>query len=200
MSEVPKQFNTKGGKNYKKHKTGRVRAERKQDKIDVDGGEGYYATITKMCGCDNVMVQARENNEIYRVQIPGKMYNRGGSRNKMKVGDEVLVLGPLDKNVIGVINRIVRNTDVDFANATKGNKNGFDDDDDEEVDDTYEALVRMGKRGGKGSSHKGGEKQYSTEEEIAAGVSNVVLQNNANSSDSDSPDDSDNTVPDLSEI
>jgi len=175
MSESSK-YNTKGGKNYKKNKTGRVREIKERAKIDVDNGEGYYATITKFCGCDNLIVQARENNESYRVQIPGRMHNRGGGKNRLKVGDEVLVLGPLDKNVIGVIERAVRSTDVDYGNATNINKSIFDDKSDEEIDDGYDELVKFSRRN-KSQSHKGGDKIYSTEEEIIAGLSNMVIQN-----------------------
>jgi hypothetical protein len=204
MSEAPKQFNTKGGKNYKKNKSGRVREVRQRATIDVESGEGYYGTIVKMCGCDNVSVQARTDNEIYRVQIPGRMYNRGGSKNRLKVGDEVLVLGPLDKNIIGVIDRAVRSTDLDYNTATRNSKKSlFDDNDEDDVDDTYEALLRQGRSGSKLNSRKGGEKMYSTEEEIMAGVASIQIQNlipddaiEEESSDSNDVED----LPNLEEI
>lgn len=205
MSEAPKQFNAKGGKSYKKNKTNRVRITKERAKVDVDSGDGYYATITKMCGCDNVTVQAKNDNEMYRVQIPGRMYNRGGSKNRLKVGDEVLVLGPLDKNIIGVIERVVRSTDVDYGEATRNNKkNLFDEDGDGEVDDTYEALLQQGRRGSKAPSRKGGEKMFSTEEEIMANLSNITIQQTIPDEDllsHDSADsDNNNDVPDLENI
>lgn len=198
MSDVPKQFNSKGGKNYKRNKTGRVRVTRTRAKIDTDSGDGYYGTVMKMCGCDNVTIQARADNELYRVQIPGRMYNRGGSKNRLKVGDEVLVLGPLDKNIIGVIDRIVRSTDVDYGEATKNTKSLFDDDDDdEEVDETYEALLRQGRSGSK-TSHKGGDKMYSTEEEIMANLANITIQQTIPEGESSNSED--DNVPDLEEV
>lgn len=199
MSDIPKQFNSKGGKNYKKNKTGRVRVTRTRAKVDVDSGDGYYGTITKMCGCDNVTVQARADNELYRVQIPGRMYNRGGSKNRLKVGDEVLVLGPLDKNIIGVIERVVRSTDIDYGEATKNTKKSlFEEDDDEnEVDDTYDTLLRQGRSSSK-VSHKGGDKMYSTEEEIMANLSNITIQQTI--PEDGSSDDDNEDVPDLEEV
>lgn len=195
----PKQFNSKGGKNYKKNKTGRVRITRTRAKIDVDSGDGYYGTVTKMCGCDNVTVQARSDNEMYRVQIPGRMYNRGGSKNRLKVGDEVLILGPLDKNIIGVIDRIVRSTDIDYGEATKNTKKSLFDEEDEEdeVDETYDALLRQGRSGTK-VSHKGGDKLYSTEEEIMANLANITIQQTIPEGESEDSDAND--LPDLEEI
>lgn len=195
MSDVPKKFNTKGGKNYKKNKTGRVRVAKTRPKIDVDGGDGYYGTVTKMCGCDNVTVQARSDNEIYRVQIPGRMYNRGGAKNRLKVGDEVLVSGTLDKNIIGIIDRIVRSNDVDYGEAVKNTKKSlFDDENNEdEVDETYDALLRQGKNGPK-IYHKGGDKLYSTEEEILA---NLTIQQTIPEYESEDGDNE--NLPDLEE-
>lgn len=200
MSDVQKKFNAKGGKNYKKNKTGRVRIINERAKIDVDGNDGYYGTVIKMCGCDNVTVKAKKDDELYRVQIPGRMYNRGGSKNRLKPGDEVLVLGPLDKNIIGVIERVVRSTDIDYAEASRNTKKTlFENDEEYDVDDTYDELLKQGRRGSKANSHKGGDKMYSTEEEIMANLSNITIQETIPEGES-SNSENDEDLPDLETI
>lgn len=201
MSEGLK-FNSKGGKNYKRNKTNRVRVLKERAKIDVDNGDGYYGTITKMCGCDNVTVQARADGELYRVQIPGRMYNRGGSKNRLKVGDEVLVLGPLDKNVIGVIEKAIRTTDIAYGEATRSAKKSlFEEEDEEDVDDTYDELLKQGRRGEKMKSHKGGEKMYSTEEELIANLENIGIQKSiADESEESSDENIEKSSLDISKI
>jgi hypothetical protein len=129
------------------------------------------------------------------------MYNRGGSKNRLKVGDEVLVLGPLDKNVIGVIERIVKSTDIDYGEATKNTKKSmFDDNYDEEVDDTYETLAKLGRSGSRNQSHKGGDKKYSTEEEIMADMANIVVQNVIPEEELKESSDEDDGMPELEEV
>lgn len=178
MSTVaPKEFNKKGGKHYKKNKSGRVRIIRERASVDVENGKGYYGTIVKMCGCDGVMVKARSDNQLYRAIIPGRMYNRGGSKNRMKIGDEVVVVGPLDVNVIGEIDRIIKVTDIDYGEITKNTNSAMFDtltDQDDETDETYDLLLNMGRNK---KSNKGAERVFSTEEEILAGINNTIVEN-----------------------
>ena len=184
MSEVPKQFNVKGGKNYKKNKSGRVREVKERKKIDIENEEGYYGTITKMCGCDNVTVRAKLDNELYRVQIPGRMYNRGGAKNRLKVGDEVVILGKRDATTIGVIDRKVTASDIDYGTATRNinDINNIFAEDEIESDDIYSTLTKNTNRTKK-DNKKCGEKKYSTEEEIMADIANITINEDSDSTE-----------------
>jgi translation initiation factor IF-1 len=195
MSTAIPKFNTKGGKNYKRNKTGRVRAEKIKVMIDVEAGEGYYATVKKLLGCNNVLVELKDGTEK-QVSIPGKMYKRPGCW--MKPGFEILV--DCDDTVV----RIIRENDKEFAEAIKKNnkKDIFGNDEDEdEVDDMFDVLANRqnSNRTTKGTSRSqiGGEKSFSTEAEMRA--SNATVKATTNNSD-DSDSDSDNDVDDIANI
>ena len=67
--------NIKGGKGYKKAKTGRVRAPKHDISLDVEGGEGYYGTVTKLLGEKRIEVKLHDGN-IKQATIPGRMYKK----------------------------------------------------------------------------------------------------------------------------
>ena len=67
--------NIKGGKGYKKAKTGRVRASKHDISLDVEGGEGYYGTVTKLLGEKRIEVKLHDGN-IKQATIPGRMYKK----------------------------------------------------------------------------------------------------------------------------
>jgi translation initiation factor IF-1 len=184
MSTAIPKFNVKGGKHYKKNKTGRVRAEKIKVIIDIEAGEGYYATVKKLLGCNNVLVELKDGTEK-QVSIPGKMYKRPGCW--MKPGFEILV--DSDDTVV----RIIRENDKEFAEAIKKNnkKDIFgNDEEDEEVDDMFDVLAHRENtnRAAKGTSRSqiGKEKSFSTEAEIKANNATIKTISDNNDSDSDS--------------
>lgn len=77
--------NTRGGKNYKRKKTNRV-IQKRDIKIDVDQGEGYYAHVDKIIGHNRIDVQLLNGNTTQAI-IPGRMFKRIW----IKVGNYIII-------------------------------------------------------------------------------------------------------------
>jgi translation initiation factor IF-1 len=130
--------NVRGGKGYKKRKTNRVRNQpnRAEENINVEEGQGYYATIVKRLGGAPACFEATlSNGTMSIIQARGRMHKK----QWMNAGDKVLV------NNDGEIVRKVRDTDNDAIDAKKimekaeNNKSVFctfvdDDSSDEDMD------------------------------------------------------------------
>jgi initiation factor 1A len=98
--------NTRGGKNFKKSKSNRVRVQNEQEKADLDAGD-FYATVKKMLGGTRIEVQLH-NGTLSQVSIPGKFRRRCW----FKTGDTVLVNSDME------IVKKISNTDVDAVKAS----------------------------------------------------------------------------------
>ena len=133
--------NIKGGKGYKKAKTGRVRAAKHDISLDVEGGEGYYGTVTKLLGEKRIEVKLHDGN-IKQATIPGRMYKK----QWIKPGFTVLINNDYE------IMKIVREHDKDAKEANEllqkssGTDNIFrqiieEDSGDDEVADTLGMAV-----------------------------------------------------------
>jgi len=102
MSDKP--VNKKGGKNYKKTKTRRVREIK--HKVDISSDDGYYGLIMKMLGCNRIEALLH-NGEKEQVVIPGKFRKRIW----LKKNDMVQINDDME------IVRIVKKTDPDYKDA-----------------------------------------------------------------------------------
>ena len=104
--------NTKGGKGWKKRKTGRERAVPKQNivEIDVDKGEGYYAVVKRILIGNQVEVKT-SNGTIETVIIPGRM-KKGRRGNWIK--QDMLLLVDKFNDII----KIIKSNDRDIKKAT----------------------------------------------------------------------------------
>jgi translation initiation factor IF-1 len=145
--EIPvhKTFNIRGGKHYKKAKSGRVKINKQCAKIDIENKQGYYATVVKMLGTNKVAVRNNENKQEYTVIIPGKLYNRGGAKNRIKIDSQVLISGQPDINIMGEIVSVIRPSDSTYAEATQNNKHSYDNDSDEDsydIDEENKAMYK----------------------------------------------------------
>lgn len=119
-----------GGKDYKKRKTRRVRAAKKDFSLDVEGGEGYYGTVLKLCGTNRVEVKLNDETTC-QVVIPGRMYKK----QWIKPGFIVLINNELE------IVKIVRENDKNIKEATNLlNKNNMYDESEEEDDEDEETI------------------------------------------------------------
>lgn len=104
------QRNIKGGKGYKKRKTNRDRCQPKREfAINVEEGEGYYATVNKIVGGNQVEVTLN-NGTVTNVIIPGRM-KRGRKQGWIRQNMTVLV------NTENEILKIVRDNDKDAVTA-----------------------------------------------------------------------------------
>lgn len=127
--------NIKGGKDYKKYKTKRERTQPKQDNIsiNVDEGEGYFATVLEIQGGNKVKVKLNNGTEE-TVTIPGRM-KKGRRGNWIKVNMVVLV--STDHEIM----KILRETDKDITIArnmldkVSGSKSYFNFNNDSSSDD-----------------------------------------------------------------
>lgn len=135
--------NVKGGKGYKKRKTNRERVQPKQDySINVEEGEGYFATVRRILGGNQVEVTLN-NGTIGTVVIPGRMKKgrRGGW-----IKQNMIVLVNTEHEIL----KIIRDSDKDSVTAhtmmdkVAAAKSGFCFYDDSSSDDDDE-LVNMDK-------------------------------------------------------
>jgi translation initiation factor IF-1 len=102
--------NIKGGKNYKKFKSRRERAQPKQHtSINIDEGDGYIATVLEIQGGNKVKVKTHNNTEE-TVIIPGRM-RKGRRGNWIKPGMDILVNSEYE------IVKIIRGTDKEAVMA-----------------------------------------------------------------------------------
>lgn len=166
MSTLSSKFNTKGGKGYKKYKSNRVRPANAHVTLDVEGGDGYFATVKKLMGGNKVMVELKDGSEQMAI-IPGRMYKRRGGW--MRAGCELLINN--DHEIV----KVVRETDKDYTEAAKKDDNNDifgDNESEEETDDIYSQLTsqRSANVPVKGTSRKqiGEGKNFSNVEELEA--------------------------------
>lgn len=132
--------NVRGGKNYKKKKTNRVRPQRKDIELDVEGGDGYFGIVKKIMGGTTIEVNLSDGT-VSQAKIPGKM------RNKIwiKPGNKVLLTR--DKEVV----KIIRENDKESRDVTQMmQKSSHDDifnqgDDNIEMDDSAGNVNRPSK-------------------------------------------------------
>jgi len=116
--------NVKGGKGYKKRKTNRERNyTKKENTLDVENGDGFYATVKRILGGNKVEVTLN-NGTIGTVSIPGRM--KKGRRGGWIRQDAYILV-----NKDNEIEKIIRNNDKDAALAhsmmdrAAGNRSGF---------------------------------------------------------------------------
>lgn len=108
--------NTRGGKKYKSSKTNRVKPVRKDIELDVEGGDGYYGIVKKICG-RNIIEVDLSNGTTSQARIPGRMRNK----QWIKIGFKLLI--SRDMEVVKIIrendkeakdvSQMLHNTDQD---------------------------------------------------------------------------------------
>lgn len=155
--------NTKGGKGYKKHKSGRTRIQSKETVLDITAGQGYFAIVDKLLGCNKVNVIKQGDTVPIQVTIPGRMYKRPGQW--MKKGSTVLVR-TMDDTIV----KVIRDNETTYTNATNI---AYDDDDifgenddeeeDEEEDKFRELTKPKHKQTNEGKGKRGEGKSFSTD-------------------------------------
>lgn len=106
MSATVGKPNVKGGKGYKRGKTRRARATKNDITLDIEGGEGYYGTVTKLYGGNRVEVKLHDGT-ITQATIPGRMYKK----QWIKPGFTVMINNEYE------ILKIVRDHDKDAKEA-----------------------------------------------------------------------------------
>ena len=102
--------NTRGGKGYKKGKTGRVktRPEKAIESVDVTEGEGFYARIKKRLGGKPAKFEVTlSNGTTSEVIVRGKMHK------KVWINPGMLVLVNSGQEIV----KVIRETDKDAREA-----------------------------------------------------------------------------------
>jgi len=133
--------NIRGGKNYKKMKSGNVRRKSKNPDIPVDTTTGidHYAIVSKRLGNNRILVKLDTGDEVQAV-IPGRFcrkvwFNAGDFVQVQHVGDDYY----------DVIQKIVNENELAKAQTVIGKKeNTTDDIFIPEVDDEEESEVESG--------------------------------------------------------
>lgn len=129
--------NTRGGKNYKRTKTNRVKKIYHESKIDVENGEGYYGKVLRFYGGDQIFCNLHDGRQE-RAKIPGRMM---GFRTKINVGDTVLI--NLDMEVVELIK--AANSRIEEADSKLRGNTLFQnqEDIDESNDDIDDKLMNI---------------------------------------------------------
>lgn len=134
--------NTRGGKNYKKKKTRRIKAQHKGVELDVENGEGCYGVVKRICGGSTVEVLCSDGT-MCQGRIPGRMMNKIWLKK-----DDKILMTP-EKEVV----KIIRDTDKevrDFAEKMRESGHsgifGQNDDDDIELDEHEGNVNRPSKQ------------------------------------------------------
>jgi translation initiation factor 1A len=138
--------NIRGGKGYKKGKSGRVRErpDKKIEVVDVSAGEGFFAKVEKKLGGKPAQIEVTLNNGTKSIA-----FVRGKMHKKVWINIGMIVLVNKDMEII----KIIRDSDKDVIKATEmldkvssnninyvdiyasSNEDSSDDESDEESDE-----------------------------------------------------------------
>lgn len=151
--------NIRGGKGYKKSKSGRVknRPEKKNEVVDVAAGEGFFAKVKNKLGGKPARIEVTLSNGTTNI-----VYVRGRMHKKVWINEGLIVLVNKDMEIIKVIKDSDENSKqaiymldkfnagnvsyIDMYGSSSDNDNDDDSEDDSNDDNDNDSGNKLQKK------------------------------------------------------